>query len=151
MRKENRKMLSPLSSFLTLLHFKSRRVDFVVCFVVLYIFAMINSLMWAIALYAFCPLNSVYAYRVALLLAILALGNTWVHICISNCSNKSSNVKSSVNKGFGLGTTLSIPNINPDYYHIWLWRHLNDSGFQYQNNIVKKCGCSWEFFQHCLI
>ena len=120
-----------MGAWFALLCFKSGRVDFVIYFAVPCIFIIMNGLMWAIALYAFCPLNSAYACRVALLPAILALGNAQVHICVLNCSNKSSNVKSSVNEGFGLGTALSIPNINPDYYYVQLQRHLDDPGFQY--------------------
>ena len=120
-----------MEAWFTLLCFKSRRVDFVICFAAPCIFMMMNGLMWAIALYALCPLNSAYVCRVALLPAILALGNAQVHICALNCSNKSSDVKSSVNEGFGLETALSIPNINLDYYYVQLWRHLDDPGFQY--------------------
>ena len=93
--------------------------------------------MQAVALYAFCLLNSAYTCRVALFPAILTLGNIQVHICISNCSDKSSNIKSFVNEGFSFGTTLSIPNINPNYYYVWLGRHLDDPGFWGQNNIIE--------------
>jgi len=50
--------------------------------------------------------------------AILALGNAQIHIYTLNCSDKSSDVKSSVNEGFSFGTALSVPNIDPDYCHV---------------------------------
>jgi len=64
-----------IGAWFALLHFKSGRVHFVICFVAPCKFIMMDSLMWAVALYTFFPLNSAYPCRVAPFLAILALEN----------------------------------------------------------------------------
>jgi len=102
----------------TLLYFKSKRVNFIVCLTVPCKFSMMDGLMQAITFYTFYPLNSAYVCKVTPFPVIFALENAWIHICISNDSNKSSYIKPLVNKGFGFGTTLSIPNINLYYCYI---------------------------------
>ena len=84
--------------------------------------------MQAITFYTFCPLNSAYACRVAPFPAVFALRNAWIHDCALNSGNVPSYIKPSVDKGFGFGATLSIPNVNPYNCHVRLWRDLDYSG-----------------------
>jgi len=58
-----------------LLHFKSERVNFVVCLTAPCKFSMVDGLMWAVILDAFCSLDSAYACKVTPFPAIFALGN----------------------------------------------------------------------------
>ena len=44
--------------------------------------------------------------------AIFALGNAWVHVCISNNSNIAFYIKVSVNQFFSIATTLNITIFN---------------------------------------
>ena len=46
---------------------------------------------------------------VSLLLAIFALKNFWIHVCILNSSDIASYVETSINKTLSLTTTLNIP------------------------------------------
>jgi len=52
--------------------------------------------------------------------AIFALGNTWVHVCSSDCSNVAAYVEASVDEKFCVLTTLNIPDVNQNYGHIRL-------------------------------
>ena len=90
-----------------------------------------------IAFYAFSPLNSAWKCRVSPLPAIFTLGDFWVHICSPYHSNVITNVEASINKEFSILTTLNVPDINPDYSHIWLRRNLDNSRFGSQRNIVE--------------
>jgi len=55
-----------------------------------------------------------------LLPAIFALGDTWVHVCSSDCSNVVAYIEASVDEKFCVLTTLNIPNVDPNYSHIQL-------------------------------
>jgi len=81
---------------------------------------MMDGLMQAITFYTFCPLNSAYACRVALFPAVFALRNAWIHVCILNGGNVSSYIESLVDKRFGFGVVLSIPNVGPYKCHVGL-------------------------------
>jgi len=112
-----------------LLHFKSERVNFVVCLTAPCKFSMVDGLMWAVTLDAFCSLDSAYACKVTPFPAIFALGNVWIHVCTLNSGDESSYVEPSVNKGFSFGATLSILNVDLYYGHIRLRGNLDYSGF----------------------
>ena len=49
---------------------------------------------------------------------ILTLWNTQVHVSITNCGDKASNVESPVDKALCFYTVLSIPNVNRDNGHV---------------------------------
>ena len=80
-----------------------------------------------IALDTFGPLNVANTCCVTPLPTVLTLWDTWVHIGTIYCSNETSNIKSSVDNSFSLGTILSIPYINPDDNYIRFQRDFDDS------------------------
>ena len=114
---------------LTFFYFKSGRVDFVVCFAAPCKFSVVNRLMWAIAFDTFCPLYSTNTSSVTPFPAVFALGNTWIHVGAAHDSNEPSNVKSLVNKRFGLRATLRIPYIDLYDSYVRFRRDLYNSQF----------------------
>jgi len=79
---------------------------------------MVDGLMQAVIFDALSPLDSTNACIVALLPAIFALGNTWIHVGTMNGSNESSYVESLVVEGFGFRAALSVPDVNPYDGHV---------------------------------
>jgi len=63
-------------------------------------------------------LNSVYICSVTLLPTILTLRNSRVHISTMNTSDVPTNIETSVDKSLGLCTTLGIPNVDSNDWHI---------------------------------
>ena len=104
----------------TLLCFESRRVSFFVSLTVPCKFSIENGLVWTITFDAFSSLDLTYACYITSLPAVFALGDIWIHVCISNDADESSNIDPSIDEGFGFGAALSIPNINSYYGHIQL-------------------------------
>ena len=115
---------------LTLLHFKSRWVDFVIGFATLCKFSIVDSLVWAIAFDALCLLYSTNASSVAPLLAIFALGNTWIYVGTSNGRDEPSYVESLVDEGFNFEATLSISDVNLYDSHVGFRWDLDNSWFE---------------------
>jgi len=74
--------------------------------------------MWAITLYTFGLLDSIYTSYMSLFPIIFALEDSWIHICTLNSSNIITHIKTSVDKTFGSGTTLYIPNVKPNDEHV---------------------------------
>jgi len=64
---------------------------------------------------------------VALPPTVLALWNTWVHIRISNDSDKTANVEAAIDDVLCQRTTLGIPDIDPNYSHIGFGRSFDNS------------------------
>ena len=61
--------------------------------------------------------------------AVLALGNSRIHACASNCRNVIPYVKAPINEHFGIFTTLYIPNVDPDDGHVRFGRDFDNSWF----------------------
>jgi len=70
--------------------------------------------------------------------SILALRDIWVHVCSLNHCNVTSNIKTSVNEVFSLGTTLRVPDINLDYSYVRFRRYFDDIGLGYKNSVIEK-------------
>ena len=51
-----------------------------------------------------------------------------VHVHPSDSQNVMTYIKASVNKTLCFCTILKIPNINPDYSYVRLWKYLDNSG-----------------------
>jgi len=79
---------------------------------------VVDGLMQTVIFDVLCLLDSANACIAALLPAIFALGNTWIHVGTVNGSNESSYVESLVVKGFGFRAALSIPDVNPYNGHV---------------------------------
>ena len=69
--------------------------------------------------------------------AIFALGDTWVHVCSSDCSDVVTYVEASVDEKFCVLTALHIPNVDPDYGHIRLGRDFDDSRLGRKGNVIE--------------
>ena len=73
-----------------------------------------NRLVRTIAFYAFEPLDSAHTSCMALFLVVFTLWHTGVHVCTTNCSDKTTYVKPSVNEALGFCSALYIPYVDPD-------------------------------------
>jgi len=62
--------------------------------------------------------------------AVLALGNSWVHVCSLDGSNVLSYVKAPVDEHLGIGPALDIPYIDPYNGHVRFGRDLDNSWFE---------------------
>jgi len=59
------------------------------------------------------------------------------HNSTTNCDNEASYIESSIDEALSLGPTLSILDINPNYWHVQFGGHFDDSEFWCQHNVVK--------------
>jgi len=110
--------------------FEPRKVDLIICFATPCVFSMVDKLVWAIALDAFCLLNFTDTNSMAPHPAIFVLGDTWVHVGASNGSDEPSDIEPSVDEGFGFRTTLGIPYVNPYNGYVGFGRDTYDSWFR---------------------
>ena len=69
--------------------------------------------------------------------AVLALGNSRIHVCASNSRNVVTYIEASIDEHFSIFTTLDIPYVDPDYGHVRFGRDFNNSRFERKQNIVK--------------
>ena len=69
--------------------------------------------------------------------AVLALGNSRVHVCASNSRDVVAYVKTSIYEHFSIFTTLDIPYVDPDYGHVRFGRDFDNSWFGRKRNIVE--------------
>ena len=74
---------------------------------------------------------------ITLFLTILILQNTRIHVCASDCCNMTIDVEIPIDKILDIRTTLSIPYVNPDYYHVRFGRSFDNSRARGKNNIIK--------------
>ena len=100
---------------LFLLYLKSKKFSLKVYLITLYHLFMMFNFMRTIILNVFKTMYLTHKSHVAL---FLALWDTRVYIYVLNSCNMPTNIKMSVNKTLGLGTTLSILYINLDHYYI---------------------------------
>ena len=63
-----------------------------------------------------------------------------------NCGDEASYIKSSIDKILGLEPALSIPDVDPNYWHVWFGEHFDNSGFQCQHNVVEDMVALQNFF-----
>ena len=122
---------------LAFLGFKFRWVDFVVSFTTPAKLPVVFRFVRTVTLYTFGPLNATRESRMSPLPAILALGNSRIHTCASNCRNVIPYVKAPVYEHFGVFTTLYIPNVDPYDGHVRFGRDFDDSRFRRKRDIVE--------------
>ena len=70
--------------------------------------------------------------------AVLALQYAWVHICIPNCCDKTTDVEPLVNNFLSIGSILCISNVNPYDGHVGFGEYLDDVRFRGKNNVVEQ-------------
>ena len=87
--------------------------------------------------YILRTLNPTCSSWVFLLLTIFTLKNTQIYVCISNCSNITSNVEAPINKIFGLAIILNILNVEPCDSYIWFQGNFNNSWSWCYDYIIK--------------
>jgi len=69
---------------------------------------------WSIALDVLGALDSAREGSMSPLLAVFALGNSWIHVCPSYGGDIPADVKALVDETLSFVTALMIPNIDPD-------------------------------------
>ena len=112
--------------------FQSWRVDLVICLVIPSKFLIIFRFMRTVAFDIFWFLDSTWECRVTPLLTIFAPQYTKVHVGFPNNCNITS-----VNGYLGITTTLDIPNIYPNNWHVRFRGNLYYSWFKSKRNIVE--------------
>ena len=90
-------------------------------------------------------ISMIYKSHISPFPAILALRDAWIYICFSNSHNVTSDIKASVNKVFCFGTTLEVPNINPNHSQNRFGRSFDDLVTWYKNGVFKYVST----FNHC--
>lgn len=100
-------------------------------------FAMVLWFVGSIALDILWILDSTWKSWVTPSPAVFTLCDSRVCISSPNCCNVPSDIEAPIDKTFGLYTTLSIPDVNPDDHHVWFGRHFDYSWFGCESNIVK--------------
>jgi len=73
---------------------------------------------WTITLDTFGIMYITYKSNVSSFPVVLILKNVGIHICTTNSCNVTSNVEAFVNEILSFGTTLRIPNVNPDNSYV---------------------------------
>ena len=109
------------------LGFEPREISFLIGFTVPHKLAVVDSLVRAIALDTLCPLNSAHTWCMTLFPTVFTLWYSRVHVNITNCGNKTSNVEPSTDEALCFSATLSVPDINPYNGHIGFGGHLDYS------------------------
>ena len=69
--------------------------------------------------------------------AILALGNTRVHVHSPDSCDVVTNIEAPVDKHFSILSTLYVPYINLDNGHVGFWRDFDNSWSGREGNIVE--------------
>jgi len=88
---------------------------------------MVFSQVWSIAYNALRALYSTRVSRVTPFLTLLALWDTWVHVCPLNSCNKTTDIEASVDKSSYIHTTLRVLDIKPYNDHVQLEGYFDNS------------------------
>ena len=98
---------------------------------------MVLRFVRTVALDTFSSLNATRKGRVSPLPAILALGDSRIHICTSNYGDVIAHIEAPVNEKFSVFSTLNIPDVNPNDGHIRFRRDFNNSRFRRKGDVVE--------------
>jgi len=82
---------------------------------------VVNCLISTIALDTLGPLNTTNICYVSPLPIVLTLQNIQVHISITYYNDETFHIEVSIDDSFGLGTILSVPDVNLDDGHVRFW------------------------------
>ena len=121
-------------------------ISFLILHVIPYFLSVVFDSMDSIALGAPRDMKTTTKCWMSSLPTVLALWNTWVHVSIFDSSNKMFNVEKMINNVLCWRTTLGIPDVYPNYCHVWFGRHFDDIRFWGQHNIFEKM----HFFEYTL-
>lgn len=122
-------ILKGVGAWLTLLGFKTRRINLAICFATLSKLMMMLSFVRTIALNISKLLRTACKYHVAPLPAVFALENARVYVGTPDSCNETSYIEALIDDLFCRWTVLWIPNINLHNSHIQLRWNLADMGF----------------------
>jgi len=114
---------------ISFLGLQTQRVNLVVYLTASSKLAMMLQLVRAIIFDTLGSLNLTEPHCMPLLPVVLALWNTSIHVYTSNCCDKASNIKASVNQTLSLHTALNIPDVDLNNEHVIFRRDLDDSQF----------------------
>ena len=121
--------LEGVGARIAFLGFQSRWIDFAVSFTTPTKLPVVFRFVRTIALYTFRSLNVTREGRMTPLPAVLALGNSQIHICASNCCNVVTYIEASIDEHFSIFTALDIPDVDPNYGHVQFRRDFDNSRF----------------------
>jgi len=93
--------------------------------------------MRTIAFSTFGPLNTANPCLMTPLPTILALRNIWVHVGSPHHCNDISYVEFSIDDFPGIGASLGVPHVNPNYCHVGLGRNFDKLQFRSENYVVE--------------
>jgi len=68
---------------------------------------------------------------------ILALRDTWVHVGSPHHHNDISYIEPSIDDFPGIGASLGVPYVNPNYRHVGLGGNFNNTQFRSKNYIIE--------------
>ena len=100
-------------------------------------FSVIFRSVQSIALDALGALYSAREGSVSPLLAIFALGDSWIHVRPSYSSDIPADVKAPIDEALSFVTALMIPSVDPDYWHVRLGGYFNNPWSRREFNIVE--------------
>jgi len=98
-------VLERIRARFSFLNFKSWWIHLEVCLVTPCYFSMMIYFIRSIIFDVFGPVHAASKCCMIPLPTILALGYTWVHICISDCYDVASYIKTPIDEAFSFGTT----------------------------------------------
>jgi len=96
-------------------------IHFTVPFAALDQVSIVLKFVRSAAFLAFGPICLVSKRCVFPFLAVVVLGDTWVHGSISDSSNMLTKVEGPVYDSFDFGTVLGVPDVDPDNRHIQIF------------------------------
>ena len=117
-------------AWLSFLHFKSGWVKLLICFVAPSEFVVVFWFVRTVTFDTLGSLNLVWKHSMTPFLAILALGNFWIHVGSLNCHNVFANIETSVDKYLGFAAALNILYVYPDDKYVWFQQNFDNSGFR---------------------
>ena len=108
--------------------FESQRVCLKVSFAISCYISVVFEFVWPIIFLTLRSMYIVHISSISLFLTVLILWYARVHVHPSDSCNVTTYIKAPVNKALCFYTILQIPNINPDYSYVRLWRCLDNPG-----------------------
>ena len=117
--------------------FKSGGICFIVPFATPSQVSVVFEFVGASTLLAFSPVCSASKRCVSPFPAVVALGNAWVHGGASDRGDVPTKVEGPVYDGFGFGSVLRVPDVDPDDHHVQVFRSSDDSRVRREGNVVE--------------
>jgi len=93
--------------------------------------------MRTIAFGTFGPLNMANPCCITLLPTILVLRDTWVHVGFPHYHNDIFYVEPSIDNFSGIGASLGVPYVNPNYHHVRLGGNFDNTWFRSKNYVIE--------------